>query len=370
MDYKSFIKSFYFHEEEHFWQKGIRWILRGVVHLIIYQLIYNNLIIPKEEVTNLTSLLIHSNANYLLIFRLSGMFHLVVGLLCIFGFSLHPIFNNYFLATSFVNLWRRINIYWREFIMKLFFYPLIFKLKKVNPKYSLPITMMFMFFITWILHNYQWFWIRGNFPISLTDALFWITIGSCVTFNSILEAKRVKSKTPKPKKNIANAITNILKMIALFLFMATMWTLWSSKNVEEWFFLLSQSGNFTFSDIGLISLVISSILVLGIFITQLLKNKTFYSFVNKPSSKTLSLTLPSLILLAAIGYQPIKQKLPKSTTILIDSISNKKITSENKHELEQGYYEKLLDGEGKNVTSLWEVEVKRTKTFSPLDEVA
>jgi len=370
VDYKAYINSFYQQNEKEFWQKGIRWILRGIVHLLIYQLIYNNWVITKTEVVDLNSLLLHANTNYLLIFRLSGMFHLVVGLLCLFGFSLHPIFNNYFLATSFVNLWRRINIYWREFIMKLFFYPLFFKLKGIKQTYRLPITMLLMFFITWILHNYQWFWIRGSFPISVTDALFWIIIGSCVTVNSIIEARRVRKKIAKPKPNTAYHIISILKMLGLFLFMSVMWTLWSSKTLNEWFYLLSTAQHFSTQNLLYLFIILVAIISVGLLAYQLIKINSIKNLIHQKPSKTIYLTLPALILLATISNSTINSYLPQIASVFTHTITNKKLNEANKQELEQGYYEKLLDGEGKNVTSLWEIEVKRTKTFSPLDEVA
>ena len=132
IDYKTYLKTYYSKADHELWQKGIRWMLRGVFHLLAYRIIYYHLLIGPGEVVDLTSLLQYMICSYALILRLSGLFHFILGLLIMFGFDLHPIFNNYFLATSFVDMWRRINIYWREFIMKLFFYPIMFKLKKKN----------------------------------------------------------------------------------------------------------------------------------------------------------------------------------------------------------------------------------------------
>ena len=71
-------------------------------------------------------------ATYLLYLHVSGQFHLIVGLLHMFGFNLPETHHRYLLASSFTDFWRRINIYWKDFIMKLFFYPAFFALKRIG----------------------------------------------------------------------------------------------------------------------------------------------------------------------------------------------------------------------------------------------
>ena len=36
---------------------------------------------------------------------------------------------------------------------------------------------MGIFVVSWLLHSYQWLWLRGEFPIRLADVLFWGIIG-------------------------------------------------------------------------------------------------------------------------------------------------------------------------------------------------
>jgi hypothetical protein len=59
---------------------------------------------------------------FLLYLRVSGQFHIIVGILHLFGFTCRRR-TRYFLASSFTDFWRRINIYWKDFMMKLFYYP-------------------------------------------------------------------------------------------------------------------------------------------------------------------------------------------------------------------------------------------------------
>jgi len=65
-------------------------------------------------------------STFLLYLRISGQFHLVIGMLYLFGFRLPETHHRYLLASSFTDFWRRINIYWKDFMMKLVYYPSFF----------------------------------------------------------------------------------------------------------------------------------------------------------------------------------------------------------------------------------------------------
>ena len=48
-------------------------------------------------------------------------------MLHLFGFNLPETHHLYFLASSFTDFWRRINIYWKDFMMKVFYYPVVLR---------------------------------------------------------------------------------------------------------------------------------------------------------------------------------------------------------------------------------------------------
>jgi hypothetical protein len=37
-----------------------------------------------------------------------------------------------------------------------------------------------VFFATWVLHAYQWFWIRGSYLLAWNDVLFWAILAVLV----------------------------------------------------------------------------------------------------------------------------------------------------------------------------------------------
>ena len=81
-----------------------------------------------EDVGDLVQL--PASGQFLLYLRVSGQFHIIVGMLHLFGFNLPETHHLYFLSSSFTDFWRRINIYWKDFMMKIFYYPAYFALRK------------------------------------------------------------------------------------------------------------------------------------------------------------------------------------------------------------------------------------------------
>ncbi len=79
---------------------------------------------------DLASLACYLVCNYLLYLQVSGQFHIACGMLHLFGFQLPETHHHYLLATGFTDYWRRINIYWKDFMVRLFFNPVVFRLKR------------------------------------------------------------------------------------------------------------------------------------------------------------------------------------------------------------------------------------------------
>ena len=63
--------------------------------------------------------------NYLLYLQVSGQFHMACGMLHLFGYQLPETHHRYLLATGFTDYWRRINIYWKDFMVRVVFNPVV-----------------------------------------------------------------------------------------------------------------------------------------------------------------------------------------------------------------------------------------------------
>ena len=100
---------------------------------------------------NLASLAGHIVCNYLLYLQVSGQFHMACGMLHLFGYQLPATHHHYLLATSFTDYWRRINIYWKDFMVRVFFNPVVFRLKRWPQPAALAIGTATVFLATWLL---------------------------------------------------------------------------------------------------------------------------------------------------------------------------------------------------------------------------
>lgn len=151
VDYKTFCATYQNEPLPRIYQVGLQWMFRGVVQLLLYRLVYQFGGLDILDVQNATDAVRFMVATYLLYLKVSGQFHLIVGLLHMFGFNLPETHHLYYLASSFTDLWRRINIYWKDFIMKLFFYPSFFALKEWGTMKALAVSSLAAFFATWVL---------------------------------------------------------------------------------------------------------------------------------------------------------------------------------------------------------------------------
>lgn len=367
IDYKTYIKTHLDSPEQEIWQKGIRWMVRGLIHIMCYRLICFHFLIGPVEVVDLPTLLQYMVVNYSLIIRLSGVFHFMIGLVCMFGFNLPQIFDNYFTATSFVDLWRRINIYWRNFVLKIFFYPTMFRYKKIIKKNLLAFTMMTVFFITWIMHSYQLFWITGVVSVRSIDVIFWMVIGACITTNSVIIERQTleEDRVEKPISDLRKYFMKIAKMMGMFLFMSVMWSLWNTRTLEDWLFIVSKGKHVDAKQLLLICSIVIGIIVLGIVVQMALKNAQLKQLISRKPHETLVLTLSTLILLTLFSFKDIRSKMPLSVQHFYDNISDGSPNKLEKTNAEAGYYDKLIEGEEGNTIGIGGRSLKKMVKKNP-----
>jgi D-alanyl-lipoteichoic acid acyltransferase DltB (MBOAT superfamily) len=222
-------------------REGLTMLTRGLVHLLAYRFVYHRLIIDPASVDSPARLAIYLVANYLLYLRVSGQFHTAIGLLHLFGYRLPETHHRFLLASSFTDYWRRINIYWKDFMVRTVFHPVAFALRRHSQPLALTAATLAVFLTTWLLHGYQSFWLRGTWTTSLPDALFWGILGLLVLVNVHLEALRPPRKSLKPiKPGLATRLIHPLKVAATFLTITLLWSLWSSPSIEAWLQLMTR----------------------------------------------------------------------------------------------------------------------------------
>jgi hypothetical protein len=212
-------------------QQGLWLMLLGVTHLLLYRAVRNWMVIEPPEVTSPALFARYLIAGYLLYLRISGEFHFIVGMLHLFGFELPYTHRNYFFAESFGDLARRINVYWKDFMAKIVFYPSLHWLRKrgVGTRAAVLVTVPLVAVATLLLHSYQWFWIRGGASIRATDGVFWTVL----TALALLKFSSETRAQPRREDGLS-AVKSALSTAGTFAAMCVLWSIWNSESLGEW----------------------------------------------------------------------------------------------------------------------------------------
>ena len=231
IDFQTLRKSYYQRDIHEIAQQGIAWMVRGTIQLLLYRLIYQ--LKPPVRARGhyeLRRALERDDATYLLYLRVSGQFHIIVGLLHLFGYDLPETHRNYLLARSLTDFWRRINIYWKDFMVKLYF-PVYFRLRRSGDTRAQVVATAAVFTTTWLVHSYQWFWLRGEPLFTWPDFLFWAVLGSLVTVNLLWSVANAAQALAPGETVGARAV----QVCSTFLLITVLWSMWNAPSMRLWF---------------------------------------------------------------------------------------------------------------------------------------
>jgi alginate O-acetyltransferase complex protein AlgI len=240
VDFQTFRTSYFKRDIHLVAQQGIWWILRGTIQLLLYRLVYQAQDLfspPKTPVPE--AVVAKIILCYLLYMRVSGQFHIIAGMLHLFGYDLPETNRRYLLAHSINDFWRRANIYWKDFMVKIVYFPVYFKLRRGGDLRAQLLATLMVFVTTWFLHAYQFFWLQGNMRFALNDTLFWVILATMVLLNVWMDHKRRKRL---PQTGWKPRLQTAVKIAATFAFIAVLWSMWSADGLTEWLYFL-RSGN-------------------------------------------------------------------------------------------------------------------------------
>ena len=364
VDYKTFTRNYYDRSGVENYRKGLQFIFTGLVHFMVYRILYYYFVPSLSELNNIYSLLQYMLVSYALIVRLSGLFHFSAGVICLFGFNLPETFSNYFLAESFSDLWRRINIYWKDFVMKVFYFPIYFAFKKRN-NYTVFITVLIVFFFNWFLHAYQWFWIKGQFLLKANDILFWALLGFFVAINSVYQKNTKRAKKGSDFK-ISDALLSTTRIYGMYFIMSFLWVFWTSPNINAWIELLTKVDRVQMGDILRIGLWLLGLLCIGMAIQYVVfrakKKRYFSTKLNQPSMYIVGFGLFFLVL---IGNPVVRNQMEKATGWDMEPILFGKLNKADQEQLFEGYYDELIKDNNFN-SRMWEAEVEKPEGWGKL----
>jgi D-alanyl-lipoteichoic acid acyltransferase DltB (MBOAT superfamily) len=362
VDYSTFCRTYYGREALKIYETGAKWIVRGLVHLILYRVVYVHLTGDALELHSLGELVQFLLATFLLYLRVSGQFHLIVGVLHLYGFGLPETNHLYFLASSFTDFWRRINIYWKDFMMKLVYYPSFFKLKRFGPKVALVGATIIVFLVTWLLHSYQWFWLRGYFPLARLDVLFWGTLGAFVVIGSLRE---MKGSRPRKLGATGWNLTLALRTVGTFSAICVLWSLWSAESATTWLLMWPAAGTTSAREL----LILGGLLLVGFAIAG--KNwsssdaKTLTIRFSSPYRLANVTSMIVLIGLLVLSWKNLYASRAPAVASFVASVQRSTLNARDAALQHKGYYENL-DNTSRMSAHLWNVLEQKPAHWMPL----
>ncbi|HTR21219.1 MAG TPA: hypothetical protein VMH88_10230 [Gemmatimonadales bacterium] len=263
VDYTTFVRTHFDAERFRTYDRGVRFLLRGVLQLLAYRLIVYEVAIDGLYVNNIAELVRFLVSNFLLYVKISGQFWLIIGVLGLFGFRLPETNHLYFLASSPTDFWRRINIYWKDFMMKLVYYPSFFRLRRYGTTLAVGVATLVVFAATWLLHAYQFYWLQNAVSLSKRDIVFWGLFGLLVLPFTLREAWPGRRRTPKTARGWSAA--RGVATVATFTLIAILWSLWDAKSFGTWKFMLAQARYSTPAQwAGLVALLLLAVGLAGV----------------------------------------------------------------------------------------------------------
>jgi hypothetical protein len=371
LDYKGFRRGYYDIERHRIYQIGVDWMTRGVVHLILYRAVNYYFTIGPSEVIDPDTLVQHVVANFMLYLRISGTFHLITGMLHLFGFNLIETHKRYCVASSFTDFWRRINIYWKDFMMKLFYMPIYFRLKRFGATNALVWSTLIVFAATWLLHSYQWFWLRGDFPIAWQDGVFWLTLAVFVVVNSVYEIEHGRARSLSTDSwNLAAAVVQGLRSAGVFFLICVLWSIWTCESLSAWISMwdflwhgIPAEG----SAFPTLLLLIGAVIVVSSVIYARIGRIAPASKDNpgQPFAPATLVTVGALFALFAAGVPAVYTQFGTATANAIGMLRSGNLSRADAALLERGYYEDLTRVNRFN-SELWQLYMNRP-VFTWLD---
>jgi len=239
VDYDTFVATHFDADRFRTYDRGLRFMLRGIIHLLVYRVVFYDLALDSLYLNSLGDVVRYVVSTFFLYVKVSGQFHLIVGLLCLYGFRLPETNHLYFLATSPSDFWRRINIYWKDFMMKLVYWPSFFRLRRHGKTLALALATASVFVATWLLHAYQFNWLQGGGHVfAKRDLAFWGLFGAIMLAVTLWEARPGRPAVRKTDRSWS--LARGLSTVTTFSVIAVLWSLWNATTFGTWLFMWTQ----------------------------------------------------------------------------------------------------------------------------------
>jgi hypothetical protein len=280
-------------------------------------------------------------------------------MLYLFGFRLPETHNRWLLASSFTDFWRRINIYWKDFMQKVFYYPAVFRLRGLGTTRALVLATLYVFAMTWFLHAYQWFWLRGSMLLVAHDILFWLILGLLVVANTLYELRHGRKRSlAAPAPTWRTVAVSALKTYATFWAICILWSFWTAESLREWLSLWGALKGPYEPQMLPYPAIVLAVILLGSVPRDAVRNVRGSAQERGAWLQSRLAAVAMMVGLIAISVQDVSVRLGDEVATVVQSLRSGRLSRLDTAKLERGYYESLLSVDRFN-SQLWEVYSKR-----------
>ncbi|MFI5202915.1 MAG: SGNH/GDSL hydrolase family protein [Flavobacteriales bacterium] len=346
LDYKAFSGYYQPNEKNKTYARAINYLYRGILFSLVYRAQYYLFQPDPVEADNLFMVSWYFVSMFMLMFRVIAMFYFSIGLLGLFGYNMPDVFGNFFSAASFTDSWRKINTYWRNFMIRVIYNTVYMKIKRwVKAETSrLFFSIMLTFIISGFFHFYQNYMIQGQPHMKLNDGIYWAVFGFFVFINS-------RNELLNGKKTSTSFLRNVFMGLFVITVMIVLYNYWNASSSREFIFLLSRM------------LVVDTSMLLQFFVLVVslaalvaagfyVERKKWHVNLQMPRVNLVFALFFSLVLAGFANRGYVKNKSLQSALAVMEEpeLLNKR----DRKELEKGYYQKTLDDEAMNIKR-WEL---------------
>ena len=249
-------------------------------------------------------------------------------------------------------------------MMKLVYYPSFFRMRRFGADRRAVSATIVVFFVTWLLHSYQWFWLRGGFPLEAQDGIFWMALALLVVAGALWEFKRGRQRTlGSVEERWSDKVKRGLRTVGIFVTICVLWSIWTSDSIGQWAGLWSFLWEGVPENGSAIPTLFLAVVAV-VFTAAILFGRD--SSVEKriqlaPRFSLARSTIETLVLLAfitPIGLPQVYSLFGASVGNVIVSLKSGGLSRADAAAMERGYYEGLTNVNRFN-SQLWEIYMGR-----------
>ncbi len=345
IDYRKFRDGHIADDDNALKQRGVAWILRGIIHLLLYRVVKTFFLPGPLDLIDAEYLALFLVTNYALYLRISGHFHIITGLLHLFGYDLPRTHDRYFLASSLSDIWRRINIYWKDFLADHVFFPIYFSLARLPKGAAVVSGVLLTFAATWFLHSWQVFWLLGDFPVEPREAALWLSAGTLVAINSLWQYRRALRPTAgRSEVTISSAFRLSAQVAATFLTVSFFWACWTVPYFPQHVVAVAATGGFGQEQLLTLAGVLLGVLVTGTLVQLVVERLRQHGVTPSfPLERSPAVCLAVLSLLALASSPEIQRALGPPISLKLTALAAELPTVAQREHAVRGYYEALAE---------------------------